>query len=111
MQAPVLETGFEMEKHIRSVFKIFSTLNRNFKDTDASFCALIAATHSLIDRTILLSNCTSRPQKQRFGVLAHFPDVFSKLSAKHSSKIEKNISKIHLLWFGARLLILFKIFG
>ena len=88
-----------MEKDFHSVFKGFSSLNRKFKDSDGSFCALIAATHSLIDRTALLSKCTSREEQQRLGVLANFPDVFSKLSAKHSSQVEKNIKKLHLLWY------------
>ena len=87
-----------MEKAIRQTFKSFTTFNQNFKDADTNFCALVVATHSLIDRTVLLSKCTSPEEKQRFGVLANFPGVFSKLSAKHSSKIEKNISKILLLW-------------
>ena len=88
-----------MEKDFHSVFKGFSSLNRKFKDSDGSFCALIAATHSLIDRTALLSKCTSREEQQRLGVLANFADVFSKLSAKHSSQVEKNIKKLHLLWY------------
>lgn len=87
-----------MERDIRSAFKSLSLLNRKFKDTDTSFCAVVAVTCRLIDRTALLAKCTNREEQQQFGVLVHFPDVFSKLSAKHSSKIEDNLSKIHLLW-------------
>ena len=74
-------------------------LNRRFETTDSDFCALATVTHSMINRTAVLAKCTRQEEQQRFGVLAHFPDVFSKLSAKHSSRIESNLSNMHLLWY------------